>query len=100
MPGQSDPTTGNDMTTHTLGPWLIARIDGIDAIVTDDGTAVMDTRGASVADLTLAVNAPLLLAALQAIVAQVDAPGHTVRSITGDRIAAARAAIARAAHAG
>jgi hypothetical protein len=41
--------------------------------------------------------APLLLAALQAIVAQVDAPGATVRSITGDRIAAARAAIARAA---
>jgi hypothetical protein len=85
-------------TTHIPGPWLIAYINDIDAIVTDDGTAVMDTRGASAADITLAANAPLLLAALQAIVAQVDAPGHTVRSITGDRIAAARAAIARATY--
>jgi hypothetical protein len=56
------------MNKHTPGPWLIAHIDGIDAVVTDDGTAVMDTRGASAADLTLAVNAPMLLAALQRLV--------------------------------
>ena len=84
------------MTTHTPGPWLIARIDGIDAVVTDDGTTVMDTRGASAADLTLAVNAPLLLAALQAIV---DYFGPTPDLDNGldDLVTTARAAIARAA---
>jgi hypothetical protein len=78
------------MTTHTPGPWLIARIDGIDAVVTDDGTAVMDTRGASAADITLAVNAPLLLAALQKAI--------RFGGLFPDLKAEAEAAIARATH--
>jgi hypothetical protein len=77
------------MTTHTPGPWLIACIDGIDAVVTDDGTAVMDTRGASAADLTLAVNAPLLLKALQRLV-------HPMADDTD--VEFAHAAIARATY--
>jgi len=78
------------MTTHTPGPWLIARIDGIDAVVTDDGTAVMDTRGASAADITLAVNAPLLLAALQKAI--------RFGGLFPDLKAEAEAAIARATY--
>jgi len=92
-------------TMHTPGPWLIAYINDIDAIVTDDGTAVMDTRGASAADLSLAANAPLLLAALRELIGEwdethADEDHRTGYTLDTNGVQMARAAIARATYTG
>jgi len=65
--------------------------DGLDAAVDGRGWGIEHTEASRVADA-----APELLAALEQILACVDRPGGSIRTITPEAIIASRAAIAKA----
>jgi hypothetical protein len=106
------------MTQHTPGPWTIDRgnikgpphewplrqgeVGKVSAVVVaqvrdgDDGSYSFYPRATAKANARLISAAPTLLAACNAILDRVDATGGTIRSITGDDVAAIRAAVAEA----